>query len=403
MTDEPAKLRRLAVVAAESSGDALGAALIAALRRKAGTDFELIGVGGEAMEAEGLTPLFDYHALAIVGASDVVKRLPLIAWRIRQAASAVIRARPDALIIIDSPGFTHRVARIVHRALPDLPIINYVCPTVWAWKPRRAGRMRGYIDHVLSVLPFEPAIVAELGGPPVTYVGHSLISDPGLVAAQASQMEKRLEPIGHDLPGRTCLVLPGSRTSELTRILPVLELALAELATRNPGMRFVLPAVRRHETRIRDAVAGWSVKPEIVVGPEEKWRAFGMADAAIAASGTVLLELAIAGVPCVSIYKLDPLAKLLMWRITTWTAALPNMIADYPVISEYVNEAVRPKMLARWMERLAADTLQRKAMIEGFDIVRARMKTEEPPSEHAARVVMETIRAKARRRGKAPA
>lgn len=385
------RLRRMAIIAGESSGDALGAALIAALRRRLDGELELFGVGGEAMEEQGLRSLFDYHALSIVGASAVVTRLPLIAWRIREAARAIVRWKPDLLVIIDSPGFTHRVARLVKRSLPDLPIVDYVCPTVWAWKAYRAKRMTGYIDHVLSVLPFEPEIVAALGGPPITYVGHSLVSDPGLVAARKAQAARRRAPAIGDPAPRTCLVLPGSRSSELTRLLPVYERVLVELAHRNPAMRFVLPAVRRHETTIRGIVSGWAVKPEIVVGPGAKWQAFGEADAAVAASGTVLLELAIAGVPCVSVYKLDPLARVLMWRIRTWSAALPNLIADYPVISEYINEMVRPVRIARWVERLSSETLHRQAMIEGFDLVRGRMRTERPPSEHAADVVLETF------------
>lgn len=385
------KLRHVAIVSGESSGDALGAALIAALRKRLGSNLELLGVGGEAMEEQGLRSLFDYHALSIVGASAVVTRLPLIAWRIRQTANAVIRSKPDVLVIIDSPGFTHRVARLVRRALPDVPIVNYVCPTVWAWKDYRARRMTAYIDHVLSVLPFEPDIVAALGGPPITYVGHSLISDPGLVAAQASQANRRTAPAVGDPARRTCLLLPGSRTSELTRLLPVFEHAVAELAGRNPSMRFVLPAVRRHEKRICEAVSRWPVRPDVVVGPEAKWQAFSGADAAMAASGTVLLELAIAGIPCVSVYKLDPLASILMRRIKTWSAALPNLIADYPVISEYLNEMVRPVRLARWVERLSSDTLHRRAMLEGFDLVRARMATARPPSEHAAAVIIEVF------------
>src|SRR5690606_35256412 len=132
--------------------------------------------------------------------------------------------------------------------------------------------------------------------------------DPGLVAAMKSQMSRRAAPAVDDPAPRTCLVLPGSRSAELSRLLPVCERALADLAARNPRMRFVLPAVRRHEEKIRNIVSGWAVKPEIVTGPAAKWQAFSEADAAMAASGTVLLELAIAGVPCVSIYKLDPLA-----------------------------------------------------------------------------------------------
>lgn len=381
------RLGRLAIICGESSGDSLAAALIAALRRRLGSDFDLVGVGGEQMEAEGLRSLFDYHVLSIVGASAIALKAPLLVWRIRQTADAIIRARPDMLVIVDSPGFTHRVARRVRKALPDVPIVNYVCPTVWAWKPGRARRMVAYVDHVLSVLPFEPQFVAALGGPPVTYVGHSLVSAPGMVAARTAQQQRRGTAAGR----RTCLLLPGSRSSELKRLLPPFAEAVAGAAARNPDMRFVLPTLRRHEHKIREAVAAWPVKPEVVVGADAKWRAFGEADAAIAASGTVLLELAIAGVPCISVYKLDPLARLLVWRITAWTAALPNMIADYPVIMEYMNESVRPLGLARWLERLSADTPQRRAMIEGFDLVRARMATEREPSEHAADVVLSVL------------
>lgn len=389
MTGQP-RLAKLAIIAGESSGDALGANLIAALRRRIGPSFEIVGVGGEAMEGEGLCSLFDYHALSIVGASAIVARLPVLLYRIRQTADAVVRARPDMLVIIDSPGFTHRVARRVRRALPDMPIVNYVCPTVWAWKPKRAPRMVAYVDHVLSVLPFEADVMTRLGGPPVTYVGHSMVSDPGLVDARAAQQRKTAPTVG-EAPPATCVILPGSRSSELKRLLPALERAAAELAARMPGTRFILPAVPRHERRIRDAIERWAVRPEVVVGTKAKWAAFAEADAAIAASGTVLLELALVGVPCVSIYKLDALAKLLTWRIKTWTAALPNMIADYPVIPEYMNESVRPARLARWVERLAGETLQRKAMIEGFDRVRDAMRTAGNPAEHAADVILDVL------------
>lgn len=382
------RLGKFAVIAGESSGDALGANLISALRRRLGQDFEICGVGGEAMEGEGLRSLFDYHALSIVGASAIVMRLPLLLYRIRQTADAIVRARPDILVIIDSPGFTHRVARRVRKALPELPIVNYVSPTVWAWKPKRAPRMVAYIDHVLSVLPFEEEVMVRLGGPPVTYVGHSMISDPGLVGARAAQEMKRRSP---PAMAATCLILPGSRSSELKRLLPVLERAVAELADRMPGTRLILPAVSRHEQRIREATAGWAIRPEIVVGPKAKWAAFSEADAAIAASGTVLLELAMVGIPSVSIYKLDPLAKLLTWRIKTWTAALPNMIVDYPVIPEYMNESVRPGRLVRWMERLTRDTLQRRGMIEGFDLARKAMQTTRDPAEHAADVILDVL------------
>jgi len=169
---------------------------------------------------------------------------------------------------------------------------------VWAWKPKRAPRMVAYVDHILSVLPFESEVLSRLGGPPVTYVGHSMVSDPGLLRARSAQERRQAEPTGAgERP--TILILPGSRSSELTRLLPVMQQAIAELWSRLPGARFILPAVPRHEHRVRDAIGGWTVKPEIVVGHKAKWAAFSEADAAIAASGTVLLELALTGIPCV--------------------------------------------------------------------------------------------------------
>ena len=181
---------KLAVIAGEVSGDLLGADLVRALRTQSSSTIELVGVGGEALEAEGLRSLFDYSELSIMGFTQVLARLPKLIMRIRQTAKAIIAARPDALLIIDSPDFTHRVARKVRAALPDVPVINYVCPSVWAWKPERAPRMRGYVDHVLAVLPFEPQAMEKLQGPPTTYVGHRLASDANVLAVRASRRRR---------------------------------------------------------------------------------------------------------------------------------------------------------------------------------------------------------------------
>ncbi|HSX75077.1 MAG TPA: lipid-A-disaccharide synthase, partial [Shinella sp.] len=167
MTERPLTI---GVIAGEVSGDLLGGDLIAALRAAHAGPVALVGVGGEALEREGLKSLFDFSELSIMGISQVLKRLPALIRRIRQTADALIAARPDVLLIIDSPDFTHRVARRVRKVLPDLPVVNYVCPSVWAWKEERAPRMRAYVDHVLALLPFEPAVMERLGGPATTYV-----------------------------------------------------------------------------------------------------------------------------------------------------------------------------------------------------------------------------------------
>ena len=383
---------KLAVIAGEVSGDLLGADFVRALRPLVGGDLSLVGVGGEALEVEGLTSLFDYSELSIMGISQVLARLPKLILRIRQTANAIIAARPDILVIIDSPDFTHRVARIVAKALPDLPIVDYVCPSVWAWKPERAVKMRPYIDHVLAVLPFEPEVMERLGGPPTTYVGHRLASDADVLSVRRRQVEKQAAE--SDLAAATCLLLPGSRASEISRLLPAFGETAQELRSRHPQMRFLLPTVSRQEDLVRRITASWAVRPEISVGAEAKWRAFAQADAAIAASGTVILELALAGIPVVSTYKADWIIRLMHKRIKIWTAAIPNLVADYPVVPEYLNEAVRPGALARWVERLSEPTPEREAMLAGFRTVWQRMETERPPGETSAGIVLSVLQNK---------
>jgi len=384
---------KLAVVAGEVSGDLLGADLVAALRRRVPDDVVLVGIGGEALQAQGLVSLFDYSELSIMGFSQVLAKLPKLIARIRQTAAAIVAAKPDLLVIIDSPDFTHRVARIVRRQMPELPIVDYVCPSVWAWKEERAPRMRGYVDHVLAVLPFEPEVMARLKGPATTYVGHRLASDPQVAAVRAAQVGKTAPQLG-TAAARTCLLLPGSRGGEITRLLPVYRQVVDELCASNVPFSFRLPTVPRQEALVRQMIADWPTVPEVTVSAEDKWRAFQAADVAIAASGTVLLELALARVPVVSCYKLDWIARLMTRKIKTWTGALPNLIADYAIIPEYLDEVVRPGSLARWAIRLSHDTIQRRAMLEGFDLVHARMQDARAPGDKAADVVVDLLQRK---------
>ena len=385
------RLLKIAVVAGEVSGDLLGGDLIAALKRQYGGPVELVGVGGEALVAEGLVSLFDYSELSIMGFTQVLARLPRMIALIRKTAQAIIAARPDALLIIDSPDFTHRVAKRVRKALPNLPVVKYVCPSVWAWKEYRAQAMLTYVDHVLAVLPFEPEVMRRLGGPPTTFIGHRLASDPSLLAVRQARAARGCEPVGAQ---RTIMLLPGSRAFEIRKLLPIMGDAMRELLARNGALRFVLPTVPRREALVREVIAEWPVKPEVIVGDEGKWRAFSQSDAAIAASGTVILELALAGVPSVSVYQTDWIIKLLASRIKVWTAALPNLIADYCVVPEYIDHTLRAGSLTRWAERLSVDTLQRQAMIEGFDLVQRRLTPEVPAGEAGARILLETLRKK---------
>jgi len=388
VVDKPLKI---AVIAGEVSGDLLGADLIAALKRQYGGEVLLTGVGGPALEAQGLTSLFDFSELSVMGITQVLARLPRFLSLIGKTAKAIIADKPDLLLIVDSPDFTHRVAKKVRVVYPDLPVVNYVCPSVWAWKEYRAKAMLPYVDAVLAVLPFEPAVMQRLGGPKTHFVGHRLVTDPSVLACRA---ERLLKPLPAPSEPKTIMLLPGSRGAEISSLTPIFRDAARDFVERNGPTRFVLPTVPRREAMVRQAVADWEEKPEVVVGEEAKWRAFAEADAAIAASGTVLLELSLAGVPVVSTYKTDWLIKLFNSLIKTWTGALPSIIADYVVVPEYLNEQLRGASLARWMERLSQQTPERQAMLEGYDLIWRKMQTQIPAGEAGAAIVLDLLRSR---------
>lgn len=373
---------KVAIIAGEVSGDLLGAGMASEIRRLTAGGVQFVGVGGPALAAEGLNSLFDFDDIAIMGISAVIARLPLLVRRIQETANALVAAKPDVLVIVDSPGFNHRVAKRVRRALPDLPVVQYVCPTVWAWKEYRAAKMTAFVDHVLAILPFEPMAMQRLGGPLTTYVGHRLRTLPAMLDARAKQCEK----VAHG-EQRTILILPGSRKTEVSRLLLIFGETVAILARRGE-YKFAIPAVPSQEQRIREGVAGWPVQPEILTGDDAKFAAFGKADAALAAAGTVLFELALAGVPTIATYKTDLFIRLMLSRIRAWSAALPNLVADYPVFPEFYDEFLRPEMLARTLERLSADTPQRAAVLAGCRDVYDKMSTDRPANLVAAEIVL---------------
>jgi lipid-A-disaccharide synthase len=336
---------KIFIVACEESGDRLGAALMRAIAARSDKPVSFSGVGGHDMERESVRSLFPIGDLAIVGIDAVIARLPMILRRIRETANAVIAANPDVLVIIDSPDFTHRVARKVRAAAPHVRIVDYVSPSVWAWRPGRARAMRAYVDHVLALLPFEPAAHARLGGPPCTYVGHPVIEIAHHLRPDHNERWRR------DNGPPVILVLPGSRSGEIRRMLPVFAKAV-EIAAQQAGpFELVLPTVPHLLERITQATANWPVRPRIVVDPEEKWAAFRTARAALAASGTVTLELAISGVPTLVSYKISLLEELVgHLMVRTPTIVLANLVLGEKVMPEIVQRAATP-------ERLAAELL----------------------------------------------
>ena len=384
---------RIFVVAGEESGDQLGAKLMQALNRRlspGGAVF--MGVGGRAMQAEGLDSLFPMADIAVMGFAAVIARLPTLINRINATAAAVIAERPDMLVIIDSPDFTHRVAKRVRAALPDLPIVDYVSPTVWAWRPGRARRMRAYVDHLMALLPFEPAAHERLGGPPCTYVGHPLVERLDDLRPGPGE---RFEP-PYDGGPPTVLVLPGSRRSEVTRLMPVFgETVAAVSAALNGPVNWVLPAVSHVAPLIEQGLASWSVKPRVVSGEAAKYAAFRSATAALAASGTVTLELALARVPMVVGYKVSRLEEQVRHFIIVRNASLPNIILDEAAVPEFLQRDCTADNLAQALLPLIAATSERAAQLAAFDRVAAAMSIgTERPSDRAAAVVADLLDAR---------
>lgn len=381
----------VAIVAGEESGDLLAADLVQALAEQTGRPIKLVGVGGRHLRALGLEPLFDGTEIALIGVTAVLRELPRLMRRIGETARAVIAARPDVLVTVDSPDFTLRVARKVRRQHPSIPTVHYVSPTVWAWRPGRALAMRAYIDRVLCVLPFEVAELARLHGPPATYVGHRLTQDAGIMQAAARQAEPRDLSDGRE---KTLLLLPGSRRGEVRNLIGVFGETADVLSGRGHHLRLLLPTVPNVAEQVTAAVEGWTQRPEIILDPQRKWQAFGVADAALIAAGTVSLELGLAGVPFVSCYKLDRFVRLGHGLIKVWTGLLPNLVADRPIAPEAYDEFVRPQALARHLEALFADTPLRAWQKDGFAEVRRRMATERPSGQIAAEAVLDTIAAR---------
>jgi lipid-A-disaccharide synthase len=383
MGEKAAAVPHVFLVAGEESGDRLGAALIAALRGRLRGRVRFSGVGGAHMAEEGVSSPFPIGELAIIGFSSIPARLPGILCRIREAAGAVIAVRPDVLVIIDSPEFTHRVARRVRWRAPQIPVIDYVCPSVWAWRPGRAKAMRAYVDHVLALLPFEPAALQRLGGPPCTYVGHPLIEQVGDLRPNAAEAARRLA----DPP--LLLVLPGSRSGEIQRLAPIFGAAVGEVAARTGALEVVVPAVARLAAAAQDAVRTWPVRARVVTDPAEKYAAYRAARAALAKSGTSTLELALAGVPMVAAYRVSWLEEQVARRmITLPTVILANLVLGEQVVPEFLQGDCTAGRLAAALLPLLGDTPERRRQIAAFGRLDAVMGLGEgAPSERAAAVV----------------
>ncbi|GGF83927.1 lipid-A-disaccharide synthase [Azorhizobium oxalatiphilum] len=378
------------IVAGEESGDVLGSALMGALHRQAPHGVTFSGVGGWRMAAHGLHTQFPMDDLTAMGFGQVIGKLPTILKRMRETVEAILRQPPDVLVLVDAPDFTHRVAARVRKRNPKIPIVKYVSPTVWAWRAGRAKAMRPYTDRLMALLPFEPDVHARLGGPVTDYVGHPLLEQlsdlrPGPVEAERRAAAPPL-----------VLVLPGSRRSELERLGAVFGAALG-LAAQRQEMELVLPTLPRLKAKVEAMVADWPVKVRIITDPDEKHAAFRQARAALAASGTVTLELALAGVPTVAAYKVAAWeAKIAPYLLYIDTAILTNLVLGEKVVPEFIQHDCTPEKLAAMLGEVLADGPARTRQLEGFaklDVVMGA--SDAPPSERAASVVLEAARPRA--------
>lgn len=375
---------RVFLVAAEESGDRLGAALMRAIRSQRGATVQFEGVGGHDMAAEGLKTLFPIDGLAIVGISSIPKKLPAILKRIRQTAKAALASKPDVLVIIDSPDFTHRVARFVRKRDPSIPIVDYVSPSVWAWRPGRARAMRRFIDHVLALLPFEPAAHQRLGGPPCTYVGHPLIEQIDTLRPDAQEAQRR------DKSPPLLVVLPGSRSGEIHWMLSPFGKAVELLQKRIGALELVVPTTPYLAERVERGTEKWPVRPRIVVDAKDRQAAFRVARAALAKSGTVTLELALAGVPMVTAYKGGRLEGAIARRVIRLPSViLANLVLGENVVPELLQENCTPEKLADALIPLLSDTPERRKQSEAFGRLDAIMGIgTASPARRAADIVL---------------
>ena len=375
MTDRTLKIF---LIAGEPSGDRLGAALMAGL--KSLTQVKFHGIGGPLMQAEGLTPQFPMSELSIMGLVEVLPKYFHLKRRIAEAAEAALALHPDAVLTIDSPDFCLRVAAIIKAARPAQRVIHYVAPSVWAWRPHRAAKMARVVDHVLALLPFEPPYMTA-AGMTCDFVGHPVVAEPLATPGERAAMDGTRPLI---------LALPGSRRGEVTRLAPVIGATLARMVKIFPTLRVVLPTVPHVQALVRDLVRDWPVQPQIVTDLVLKRAAFAAADVAIAASGTVSLELAANHLPMVIAYRMNPVTHFLTRRaLLIDTVTLVNLVSETRVVPEFLGPRCTPDLIAPAVLALLRDSHAQDA---AMTLTMQRLGLGgEAPGLRAARSVLEHL------------
>lgn len=380
---------KLFLVAGEASGDKLGAALMAGLKSLVpGVGFA--GVGGPLMEAEGLESRFPMEELSVMGIAEVLPKYRHLKRRIAETAQAVLALGVDALITIDSPDFCLRVAKIVRAARPDLRIVHYVAPSVWAWRAGRAAKMAKSVDHVLALLPFEPPLM-QAAGMSCDFVGHPVVSEPRATVAEAEAFRQGLALAPDE---KLLLCLPGSRRGEVSRLAPRFGETLDRLRAGGQKMRVVIPTVRGVAPMVRELTAAWPVPPMIVEEKAQRLAAFRAADVALAASGTVSLELAANRVPMVIAYAANPISWHIIWNLLKIdTVTLVNLVSETRMVPEFLGPRCKAELMAPALAALLSDPAARAGQIGAEDETMRRLgEGGEDPGLRAARSVLASLR-----------
>jgi lipid-A-disaccharide synthase len=383
----------IVIIAGEPSGDVLGARLMTALRRIASGDIQFEGIGGEQMLEAGLKSRFPMAELSHMGIAELLPHIPRLLRRVRQTIDWLRASPPDLLVTIDMPAFSRRVARALGGT--NIPRLHYVAPTVWAWRPKRAAEFARIFDHLLALLPFEPPYFT-VHGLACTYVGHpALETMAGTVDKEGFRQRHAIAS-----SAKVVCVLPGSRASEITRLMPDFTTAIRGLALRHEGLHVVLPTVAPVAAMVQKAVGQFGVPVSLIADPAQKRDAFAASDVALAASGTVAVELAVVGTPAVIAYRGSPISAAIVRRLVKIRyASLINLLLDRAATPELLQEDCRPDAMVAALDRLLSDPAARAAQIAAYGEAMAMLAVDGLPSERAAAVALSMI---ARARDLAP-
>lgn len=373
------------LIAGEASGDLLASGLMKAIKAEVEGRVSFLGIGGPLMEEEGLAPLFPMKELSVMGLAEVLPHIPRLLKRIRQTHDHILKVDPDILVTVDSPGFSFRVQKRLKGV--SFPKVHYVAPSVWAWKAGRAKKVAAYLDHLLTLLPFEPPYFTA-HGLATSFVGHPVVEEPTV----PNTIENRRE-LGLEEGRKTLLVLPGSRAGEVKRLLSIFGETLQNLRERGQDFQVLIPAVSHLKKTIEKDVQAWPMPAVVCEGEINKRRAFAVADAALAASGTVALELAIAGVPTVVAYRVHAVTAFLARRmLKTRFVSLPNILLSKALQPERLQEYCRPAILTNDLMPFLSDPRTINHYKECCEQLRSQLIPEKiSPSEKAAKVVLSLI------------